>query len=157
MFGKHRHGEKRVRSPFMRLTIKLTLMLVIFSAGGVTGTLYGLNLAFSKMREHAEHINELPDTVIPKLADDLALKGDQLAAFDEAFRRHHAVIAQLESENSVAVHQEFYELGKEIMPILNAEQAAEFKETLRKVCTVFLPPLANASDESIHHCPELWK
>ena len=99
---------------------------------------------------------ELPDTVVPRPAEQLHLPEEQTPAFDAIFRRHHAMIAETESENAVKVHQSFYEMGKEILELLNEEQAAEFRETHRKICTVFLPPIP-LGEEGQHHCPELWK
>ncbi len=154
MFGKHQR-EKHTRGPFMRLMVKLTVMLLIFGAGGVTGMFYGLNLAFSKMREHGVHMAELPDTVIPRLADQLELTDEQLPKFDEVFRRHHAEITRTVGGNAVRVHQLFYEMGKEIIALLDEEQAAEFREIHRKLCSVFLPPIPLGTEGGEHHCPEL--
>jgi len=135
--------------------VKLTVMLLIFGAGGVTGMFYGLNLAFSKMREHGVHMAELPDTVIPRLAEQLELTEEQLPKFDAVFRRHHAEITQTVGTNAVRVHQLFYEMGKEIIALLDAEQAAKFREIHRKLCAVFLPPIPLGTEGGEHPCPEL--
>ena len=157
MFGKNRHKEKRVRGPFMRLVVKLMLFVLIFGAGGITGMFYGLNLAFSKMREHATHMAELPDNVMPRLTSQLTLTDEQLPKFDAVFRRHHAEITRLEADNAVKVHQEFYDMGKELLALLDEKQAVEFREILRKICTVFLPPIPLGTEGAVHHCPELWE
>lgn len=140
----------------MRLVVKLMLFVVIFGAGGITGMFYGINLAFSKMREHATHMAELPDNVIPRLASQLSLTEEQLPEFDAIFRKHHVEITRLEADSAVAVHQEFYALGKELLALLDEKQTAEFKETHRKICTVFLPPIPLGTEGAAHRCPELW-
>ena len=159
MFGRHRKSEGHRRGPFMRVLVKLLLLLLVFSAGGITGGFYGLNLAFSKMREHATHIAELPDHAVPRLAEQLSLTDEQLPLFDAAFRRHHSLIVEVEGQNAVAVHQHFYEMGKEILALLDETQAAEFRETHRKICSVFLPPFPiNFTVDGkapVHHCLEL--
>lgn len=159
MFGRHRESDRPRRGPLMRVVVKLLLLLLVFGAGGITGGFYGLNLAFNKMREHATHIAELPDHVVPRLADQLSLTEEQLPLFDAAFRLHHAKIVEIEGQNAVDVHQHFYEMGKEILGLLDEEQATEFRETHRKICSVFLPPFPfNFTVDGkapVHHCLEL--
>lgn len=158
MFGRRQHDDRRPRSPFTRVVIKLLLFTLVFGAGGITGMFYGLHLAFSKMREHATHMAELPDHVVPRLAEQLELTDEQLPKFDAIFRLHHARITKVESENAVNVHQSFYDMGKEILALLDEEQSAEFRETHRKICTVFLPPIPLGADgANQHRCPELWE
>ena len=156
MFGSHRSGEKRVRGPFMRWTVKLLIFVIIFGAGSVSGMFYGIYLTFNKMQDHAKHMAELPDHVVPRLAEQFDLSDDQLTQFDTVFRKYHGQITEVETENAVQVHDLFYEMGKEIIPLLNEEQVAEFRETHRKICTVFLPVIPLEADEGVHHCPELW-
>ena len=155
MFGKHRYREKHSPGPFVRLMVKLIVMLLIFGAGGVTGMFYGLNLAFSKMREHAVHMAELPDTIIPRLADQLELTADQLPEFDAIFRQKHAEITKTVGANAVRVHELFYEMGKEIVALLDKKQAAKFREIHRKLCSVFLPPIPLGTKGAEHHCSDL--
>lgn len=154
---------KRLRDPnrpptsIRRVLLKLLLMALIFLAGGVSGALYGVNFSFSQMRYHAEHPEELPDNAIPRLADKLSLSPAQLPEFDRIFRKFHAEIAGAEGENAIRVHQIFYEMGKEILPLLDETHATEFREIHRKICTVFLPPLPkNPADLPLHHpCEDL--
>jgi hypothetical protein len=94
---------------------------------------------------------------VPRLADQLGLTEEQLPEFDTAFRKYHAKITEAETKNAVAVHQYFYEMGKEILPLLDADQATAFRETHRKICTVFLPPIPRGGDVGQHHCPTLWQ
>ena len=148
-------GEKHRRGPFMRLVVKLTVMLVIFGAGGVTGMFYGLNLAFSKMKDHGRHMAELPDHVVPRLADRIDLREEQVPEFDEVFRRHHALITESEGANAVRVHKAFFEMGKEVLPLLDEAQATKFREEHRKICSVFLPTIPLSLESSEHHCSEL--
>lgn len=154
---------KRPRDPnrppasLRRMLFKLLLMAAIFLAGGVSGALYGINFSFSQMRYHAEHPEELPDNAIPQLADRLSLSPAQLPEFDRIFRKYHTEIAGAEGENAIKVHQIFYEMGTEILPLLDEAQAAEFREIHRKICTVFLPPLPkNTASAPLHHpCEDL--
>lgn len=131
----------RPRRGPLRIALRVLLMLVIFLAGAVSGALYGIDFSFRQMRDHAEHMDELPDHVVPRLANDLALTPDQRDAFDRIFRKHHDAIAKAEGENAIRVHQIFYEMGREILPLLNETQQAQFREVHRKICSVFLPPL----------------
>jgi len=157
MFRKQPHRDVRDGSAFKRLIVKLLLFLLIFGAGGITGMFYGLNLAFSKMREHATHMGELPDHVVPRLASKLSLTEEQLPPFDAIFREHHAEITRLAAENAVEVHRHFYEMGKGLLALLDEKQAADFRETHRKICTLFLPPIPHVADGDAHRCPALWE
>jgi hypothetical protein len=139
----------------MRTMVKLTIMLVIFGAGGVTGMFYGINLAFSKMKEHARHMGELPDIVVPRLAGRIDLREEQIPEFDQIFRRHHALITESEGSNAVRVHKAFFEMGKEVLPLLDDAQATKFREEHRKICSVFLPTIPLELEENEHHCSEL--
>lgn len=145
--------------PALRLLLKLAVMLVIFCAGGVSGFLYGIDFSFREMRHHAEHMDELPDNAIPRMAEDLSLSAEQLPEFARIFRKYHVDIAKVEGENAVKVHELFYEMGKEILPLLDEAQAAEFRELHRKICTVFLPPIPkylSADGKAPHHpCEDL--
>jgi hypothetical protein len=147
------------RRPALRLLLKLTVLALIFGAGGVSGFLYGINFSFREMRHHAEHMDKLPDYAIPRMAEDLALTPDQLPEFDRIFRKYHTDISTAEAENAVKVHELFYAMGKEILPLLNETQAAEFRELHRKICTVFLPPIPmylKVDGKSPHHpCEDL--
>lgn len=156
MFGCCKSTSRR---PALRLAAKLIVMLVIFAAGGVSGFLYGINFSFREMRYHAEHMDELPDNAIPRMAKDLSLTAEQLPEFDRIFRKYHGEIARTEGENAVKVHEYFYEMGKEILPLLNEKQAAEFRELHRKICTVFLPAIPkylSTEGKAPHHpCEDL--
>jgi len=149
----------RPARPALRLLFKLAVLVLIFSAGGVSGFLYGINFSFREMRFHAEHMDELPDHAIPRMAEDLALTPEQLPEFERIFRKYHTDIATAEGQNAVKVHELFYEMGKEILPLLNETQAAEFRELHRKICTVFLPPIPmylKVDGKSPHHpCEDL--
>lgn len=129
------------RRSVLRLLLTLSVLLLIFGAGGVSGFLYGINFSFSEMRHHAEHMDELPDNAIPRVAKTLKLTPEQLPEFDRIFRKYHSEIATAEGHNAVKVHELFYAMGKEILPLLDEVQAAEFRELHRKICTVFLPPI----------------
>lgn len=158
MFGRPRDPAAR-RHPWLRLLCKFLIMLVIFLAGGISGALYGIDFSFRQMRDHAEHMDELPDNVIPRLAEDLALTPTQLEGFDRVFRNYHSDIARVEGENAIKVHQLFYDMGKEILPLLDETQAAQFREVHRKICTVFLPPLpkyvSSGDAPPVHPCEGL--
>lgn len=145
----------KTRHPALRVLFKVAVMVVIFAAGGVSGFLYGINFSFREMRYHAEHMDELPDNAIPRMAKDLSLTPTQIPEFDRIFRKYHVEIANVEGENAVKVHELFYEMGKEILPLLDEKQAAEFRELHRKICTVFLPPIPkyNAPDGKVPHHP----
>lgn len=147
------------RRPALRLLLKLSVLALIFGAGGVSGFLYGINFSFREMRHHAEHMDELPDNAIPRVAKDLNLSPEQFPEFERIFRKYHADIATVEGENAVKVHELFYAMGKEILPLLDENQAAEFRELHRKICTVFLPPIPmylKVDGKSPHHpCEDL--
>ena len=70
-------------------------VLVIFCAGGVSGFLYGIDFSFREMRHHAEHMDELPDNAIPRMAEDLSLSAEQLPEFDRIFRKYHVDIERI--------------------------------------------------------------
>ena len=158
MFRWPRDPDLR-RRPWVRLLCKLLIMLVIFLAGAVSGALYGIDFSFRQMRYHAEHMDELPDNAIPRLAKDLALAPEQLQNFDRIFRKYHVDIARVEGENAVRVHQLFYEMGREILPLLDETQRAKFLEIHRKICSVFLPPLPKYGSDGgtapEHPCEDL--
>jgi hypothetical protein len=145
--------------PVLRLLFKVLIMLVILCAGGVSGFLYGIDFSFREMRHHAEHMDELPNNAIPRMAKDLSLTPDQLPEFERIFRKYHVDIARVEGENAVKVHELFFEMGKEILPLLNTAQATEFRELHRKICTVFLPPIPQyliVESKAPHHpCEDL--
>lgn len=129
------------KMPALRLLLKLSVLALIFGAGGVSGFLYGINFSFREMRHHAEHMDELPDNAIPRVAKELNLSPEQLPDFDRIFRKYHTDIATVEGQNAVKVHEIFYAMGKEILPLLDEAQASTFRELHRKICTVFLPPI----------------
>lgn len=157
MFGRAPGPGRRGRA--VRLAVKLAVLCVIFAAGAVAGALWGINYTFSQLHYQAEHMSELPDTVVPRLSDRLSLNPEQRTVFDQIFRKYHAQIAASEGENAVKVHQYFYEMGKEILAILDEKQAAEFREFHRKICTVFLPPIPQGfkvNGEPVRHpCEDL--
>lgn len=148
------------RRPWIRRLIKAAVLLFIFGAGAVSGMLYGIHFSFQKMDEHAENMNELPDNAIPRLAEEFALTPEQLPEFDRIFRKHYSEIARAQGENAIKAHQHWAEMGKEMLPLLNETQAAAFRETHRKICTVFLPHLPRTQADgapTAHPCEEVWK
>ena len=90
--------NNRPARPALRLLFKLAVLVLIFSAGGVSGFLYGINFSFREMRFHAEHMDELPDHAIPRMAEDLALTPEQLPEFERIFRKYHTDIATAEGQ-----------------------------------------------------------
>lgn len=146
MFGRRNHRHPR-RGPFTRLVLKFLLLAVIFIAGGVCGWLYGVRFVVDTLIEQQRNMAEVPDRVIPRLEDDLSLTGEQAPEFERIFRDYHARMTKVEAKRVLEVHQLWYEMGKEILPLLDEEQATEYREIHRHICTVILGPIPQGTGE----------
>lgn len=134
-------NSDRRRRPVLRFVVKVFVLAVIFLAGGVSGWLYGVRFAVDSILEQKRNMAEIPDRVLPRLEDDLALTQDQVPDFNRIFREYHAQMTRVEAKRALEVHTLFYHMGKEILPLLDEEQATEFRDIHRRICTVALGPI----------------
>jgi len=125
----------------LRLTVKLLLFAVVFVAGGVSGWLYGVRFAVTSINEQKANMADIPDRAIPRLAKDLSLTPEQLPEFERIFRGYHAKMTQVEAKRALEVHQYFYEMGRDILPLLNDAQKKEFRAIHHRICAFILGPI----------------
>jgi hypothetical protein len=144
-------AQHRIR----RVLFTLLLMAVIFLAGGVSGWLYGVRFAVSTAIEQKANMRDVPDRAIPRLVRDLALTPEQLPEFERIFRKYHAEMTRVEADRALQVHQYFYEMGRDILPLLTPEQQTKFREVHHRICAFILGPIPrlDGTDESSSHDP----
>lgn len=136
---KHRMG---------RILFKVAVMAVIFLAGGVSGWLYGVRFAVTTAVEQKANMRDIPDRAIPHLAKDLSLTAEQLPEFERIFRKYHEEMTRVEADRAGQVHEYFYEMGRDILPLLNPDQQAEFRKIHHKICAYILGPIPQLSGQT---------
>lgn len=146
MIGRRNHSHPR-RGRFTRVLLKFLLLAVIFIAGGVCGWLYGVRFVVDTLIEQQRNMAEVPDRVIPELEDKLRLTEEQFPEFDRIFREYHAQMTKVEAKRVLEVHELWYEMGKEILPLLDDEQATKFRDIHDRICSFILGPIPEGMGE----------
>lgn len=139
----------RPKHPVRRIVFKIAVMLVIFLAGGVSGWLSGVRFAISTVNEQKTNMRDVPDRALPRLQRDLSLTPEQLPEFERIFRKYHAQMTEVEADRAMQVHQYFYEMGRDILPLLDEEQKVKFRELHHRICAFILGPIPRLAGESV--------
>jgi hypothetical protein len=135
------------RQPLPRW-IQVTVLLVVFVAGGVAGATIATTVLHSRMETYRQQAPIFSEDIVSRLRVRLNLSDQQAAEVREIVERRHVHMIELRRSGSRSMHDEFTEMENEIAGVLDKQQAAAWHQIADFVRQRFLPPIYGESSES---------
>lgn len=122
----------RLQRIFRSIWMRLILLSLIFTAGGVAGYSVGSVWTQNRLQEYMRHPPR-PDVFMKDLKTSLELSEDQFADVEKIFRRHHEGIEKIREQVSPLYKREFEQMDQELQAVLNETQRELWKQKLAKM------------------------
>ena len=119
--------------------MQISVLLVVFVAGGLAGAMLAMKSVHSRMEYLRKNPDALPTVVVPRLQHILALSDQQSEQLREIIGRRHPRIIEFRNQGMVGMHAEFEAMEKEIAAILDEQQAAKWHAVADNVRSRFMP------------------
>ena len=120
--------------------LQITVLLVVFCAGGAVGAMLGIKSVHSRMEYYRENADALPTVIASRLQFILELTDEQSEQIREIMKRRHPRIIKQREQGSEGMHAEFDAMELEIAEVLDEEQAEKWSLFANRVRMRFLPP-----------------
>lgn len=124
--------------------IQLSVLLVVFAAGGAIGGMIAMKSVHSRMEFLRENPDALPTVVVPRLQHILSLNEEQSAQVRAIMTRRHPRIIEFSHQGIEGMHSEFDAMEEEIAAVLDDDQGSKWRVVAESVRSRFLP---RATDE----------
>lgn len=131
--------RKTVRSA-LPWWLQITVWLVVFTAGGVSGAMVASQLIYSRLQYYNEHAGELPNDILPGLQRRLGLSESQAERVRGVIERRHPRMLEHRHKGAQAMLDEFNAMEQEIADVLDEGQKTDWHATADSVRRRFLPP-----------------
>lgn len=113
---------------FRSFWMRLLLLVLIFSAGSVTGYCIGSIWTESRFMEIMKQPRPKPDGLTQQLSKSLELTEAQSAEVQKVVRRHHAGLEKIRQEVAPRYVAEFDQLDQEMQGLLTDVQRVSWKK-----------------------------
>ncbi len=134
--------------------MQLTVLLIVFAAGSVTGAMIATKVLHSKLQTYRENAPIFAENIVARLRIRLNLSGEQVEQVREIVERRHARMIEHRRQGSLAMHTEFNAMEEEIAGVLDDRQARQWHEIANFVRERFLPPTMGHESTSTEVSPD---
>ncbi len=127
------------RRTTMSRWVQCGVLLLVFAAGGIVGAMVAAKTIHSRMNYYREHLDALPNAIVPRLEHELSLNDEQVGRLRAIVTKRHARIAEYQQQSARAIHNEFKRMEDEVAEALDEEQKALWRELTNSVRERYLP------------------
>jgi len=119
--------------------LQVVVLLVVFTAGGVTGSMITSRVIHSRMESYRQHAPIFSEDIVARLRLRLGLSDEQTAKVKEIIQRRHSKMIAYRNEGSQKMHSEFDAMVDEIASVLDEQQAERWRAISNHVRVTYLP------------------
>ena len=118
---------------------QLTLLLIVFIAGGVAGSMITTRVIHSRMEQYRQQAPIFSEDIVMRLRMRLALSDEQAIEVQRIIERRHPKMVEYRNDGSHKLHTEFDAMVEEIAGVLDELQAQRWHEIAEHVRRTYLP------------------
>lgn len=125
---------------------QMAVLLVVFGAGGVAGSMITINVVHSRMEQYRQQAPIFSEEIVTRLRIRLALSDDQVTDVRRIIETRHSKMIQYRNEGSHKMHTEFDAMVEEVAGVLSENQAERWRSIAGHVKRTYLPAEAAAAN-----------
>lgn len=120
--------------------MQITVLLVVFIAGGVAGSMITTRVIHSRMEHYRQQAPIFSDDIVMRLRIRLSLSDEQVIGVRKIIESRHSRMIEFRNEGSHKMHAEFDAMIKEVAGVLDEGQAQRWRGIADHVKRTYLPP-----------------
>lgn len=125
--------------------IQFVLLLVVFIAGGVTGSMITTRMIHTRMEGYRQQAPIFSEDIVMRLRFRLGLTDKQAGQIQQIIERRHATLIEYRNDGSRLMHTEFDAMVEEVGTVLQDHQTRRWRGIADHVRTTYLPANADRS------------
>lgn len=118
---------------------QVVVLLVVFIAGGVAGSMTTARVIHSRMEEYRQQAPIFSKDIVMRLRMRLTLSDEQATKVQEIIERQHSKMIQCRNEGSQKMHVEFDAMVEEVADALDEFQTQQWYSISNYVRQTYLP------------------
>ncbi len=125
--------------------IQLLVLLVVFIAGGVAGSMVTTKVIHTRMEGYRQQAPIFSEDIVMRLRMRLGLTDEQADQVQEIIERHHSKLVAYRNDGSQMMHTEFDAMVDEVETVLTDPQVQRWRGIASHVRRTYLPAQADRS------------